>query len=45
MQSLYQFIIEPIGERYNNKIKLDKKELIINSSISDHKFVNTVEKL
>ena len=45
MQSLYQFIIKPIGERYNNKIKLDKKELIINSSISDHKFVNTVAKV
>ena len=41
MQSLYQFIIEPLGDRYNNKIKIDKKELIINSSISDHKFVNT----
>tara|TARA_R110002051_G_scaffold268824_1_gene328867 strand:- start:197 stop:802 length:606 start_codon:yes stop_codon:yes gene_type:complete len=45
MQSLYQFIIEPIGERYNNKIKLDKKELIINSSISDHKFVNTTARV
>ena len=45
MQSLYQFIIEPIGKRYNNKIKLDKKELIINSSISDHKFVNTTARV
>jgi co-chaperonin GroES (HSP10) len=45
MQSLYQFIIEPIGERYNNKIKVDKKELIINSSISDHKFINRTAKV
>jgi len=45
MQSLYQFIIEPVGERYNNKIKIDKKELIINSSISDHKFINTTAKV
>ena len=40
MKSLYQFIIKPIGDRYDNKIKVDNKELIINSSISDHKFIN-----
>ena len=40
MNSLSQFIIEPIGDRYDNKIKVDNKELIINSSISDHKFIN-----
>ena len=40
MNSIYQFIIQPIGERYNNKINVDDKELIINSSISDHKFIN-----
>jgi co-chaperonin GroES (HSP10) len=40
MNSLYQFIIKPIGDRYDNKIKVDNKELIINSSISDHKFIN-----
>jgi hypothetical protein len=42
MNSLYQFIIKPIGERYDNKIKVDNKELIINSSISDHKFINRI---
>ena len=40
MNSIYQFIIKPIGERYNNKINVNNKELIINSSISDHKFIN-----
>jgi hypothetical protein len=45
MQSLYQFIVEPLGERYNNKIKVNKKELIINSSISDHKFINRTAKV
>ena len=40
MNSLSQFIIKPIGDRYDNKIKVDNKELIINSSISDHKFIN-----
>jgi len=40
MNTIYQFIIKPIGERYNNKVKIKGKELIINSSISDHKFIN-----
>ena len=40
MNSLYQFIIKPIGERYKNKINIDGQELIINSNISSHKFIN-----
>ena len=40
MNSVYQFIIKPIGERYNNELKVGDKKLIINSSISSHKFVN-----
>tara|TARA_B110000902_G_C14046118_1_gene489800 strand:- start:10 stop:615 length:606 start_codon:yes stop_codon:yes gene_type:complete len=40
MKSVYQFIIKPLGERYSNEIDIDGKKLIINSSISDHKFVN-----
>ena len=40
MNSIYQFIIKPIGEKYNNKINVNNNELIINSSISDHKFIN-----
>ena len=40
MNSVYQFIIKPIGERYNNELNIGDKKLIINSSISSHKFVN-----
>ena len=40
MNSLYQFIIKPIGKRYKNKINIENKELIINSNISNHKFIN-----
>ena len=40
MNSVYQFIIKPIGERYNNELKVGDKKLIINSSVSSHKFVN-----
>jgi len=40
MNTLYQFIIRPYEERYNNKIQVDNKELIVNTSIEDHKFVS-----
>ena len=42
MKSLYNFIVKPYGERYNNKIDVDGNELIINSGIEDHKFVNRI---
>ena len=40
MNSVYQFIIKPIGKRYNNELSIGDKKLIINSSIASHKFVN-----
>ena len=40
MRSLYDFIIEPIGNRYNNKKKVGDKELILNTDMSKHLFVN-----
>jgi len=40
MKSLYQFIIRPYEERYSNKVKIEEKELIVNTSIEDHKFIS-----
>jgi len=41
MRSIWDFIVEPVGSRYNNVKKVDgEKELIINSEISNHQFVN-----
>ena len=40
MQSLYNFIIKPKGERYNNKKKIGNKELILNAEIFHHQYVN-----
>ena len=45
MNSLYDYIIEPIGERYNNEIKVDKKSLILNTKIESFKIVNKVAKV
>ena len=40
MRSLYSFLIKPLGERYDNKITIDNKELIVNTKIESHLFVN-----
>ena len=40
MNSIYDFIITPKNGRYNNKINIGDKELIVNASVEDHKIVN-----
>ena len=40
MKSLYQFIVKPFNNRYDNIKKLDDKYLIINTSIEKHLFVS-----
>ena len=40
MNSIYDFIVKPTNERYNNKIKVGDKTLIVNSNIEDHKMVS-----
>ena len=40
MKSLYDFIVEPLGETYSNEINVDKKKLILNTKIESFKFVN-----
>ena len=45
MKALYDFIIEPIGERYNNSIDVDGKSLIVNAEIFNHQYVNRQAKV
>ncbi len=40
MRSLYDFIVKPFKERYNNTKEIGDKELIVNSSIENHIFVS-----
>ena len=40
MNSIYSFIIKPKENRYNNTKKIQNKNLILNTSIEDHKFVS-----
>ena len=40
MKSVYNFIIEPLGSRYKNTVNVGDKELVINSEIQNHQYVN-----
>ena len=40
MKAPFDFIIEPKGDRYNNTTKVDGKDLILNTEIYNHEFVN-----
>ena len=40
MRSIFNFIIAPKEDRYNNKKSVGDKELILNTEISDHKYVS-----
>ena len=40
MKAYKDFIVSPIGERYNNSKKVGDKELILNTEIYNHQFVN-----
>jgi len=40
MKSVYNFVVKPKGKRYNNTKKLDGGELILNTDIFQHQYVN-----
>lgn len=40
MQHTHCYIVQPINGRYNNKKNIEGNQLILNTSIEDHKFVN-----
>jgi hypothetical protein len=45
MKSVYNFVVTPIGKRYNNVKKVGDKELIINTEIFNHQHVNRTAKV
>ena len=40
MKSLYDFIVKPLGETYDNTINVDNTKLILNNNVESFKFVN-----
>jgi len=45
MNTYKDFIVSPIGERYNNVKQVDDKELILNTEIYNHQYVNRLAKV
>ena len=45
MNAYKDFIIEPIGDRYNNSVRVDDKKLILNTEIFNHQYVNRLAKV
>ena len=42
MKGMYDFIVEPLGERYDNTIKVGDVDLVVNTNIESFKSVNNV---
>ena len=40
MKSVYNFVVTPKGERYNNKKSVGDSELILNTEMFNHQYVN-----
>ena len=45
MRAYKDYIISPIGKRYNNSTKVGEKELILNTEIFNHQYVNRLAKV
>ena len=45
MRSVYNYVVEPLGERYNNTKKVGDKELILNTEVYNHQHVNRQAKV
>jgi len=45
MKAYKDFIISPIGQRYNNSTKVGEKELILNTEVFNHQYVNRLAKV
>ena len=45
MKSVNDFVVTPVGERYNNSKKVEGGDLILNTEIFNHQFVNRVAKV
>jgi hypothetical protein len=45
MKAYKDFIVSPIGDRYNNVKKIDDKELILNTEVYNHQYINRLAKV
>lgn len=40
MQAVHDFLVKPVGERYNNTKEVNGVQLILNTELQNHQFVN-----
>ena len=40
MKSVYNFVVTPKGERYNNTKEVEGGELVLNTEIFNHQYIN-----
>ena len=40
MKPIFNFVVKPLGGRYNNSVKVKDKELILNTEVFNHQYVN-----
>ena len=45
MRAYKDFIVSPIGGRYNNSTKIGDKELLLNTEVYNHQYVNRLAKV
>ena len=45
MNAYKDYIISPIGDRYNNSVRVSEKELVLNTEIYNHQYVNRLAKI
>ena len=45
MNAYKDYIISPIGNRYNNSVRVDNKELVLNTEVFNHQYINRRAKI
>ena len=45
MNAYKDYIVSPVGNRYNNNIQIGEKELILNTEVFNHQYVNRLAKI
>jgi hypothetical protein len=45
MRSPYYFIVEPLGDEYQNEVEIAGKKIIVNSTLENHKHVNRIARI
>ena len=45
MNAYKDYIVSPMGDRYNNSIQVGKQELIVNTEVFNHQYINRLGKV